>query len=58
MTLMMLDSFQAHKPHFECFIDIIGHNQFQVVISSTLVVDSHLHDTAVSKVSKIGLFVS
>lgn len=39
MTLMMLGSFKANKPHFECFIDILGHNKIQVVISSTLVVD-------------------
>lgn len=38
MTLMMLDSFKAHKPHFECFIDILGH-KIQVVVPSTLVVD-------------------
>lgn len=39
MTLMMPDSFKAYKPHFESFIEILGHNKIQVLVSSTLVVD-------------------
>lgn len=39
MTLMMPDSFKAHKPRFESFIQILGHNKIQVLVSSTLVVD-------------------
>lgn len=39
MILMMPDSFKADKPHFESFMEILGHNKIQVLVSSTLVVD-------------------
>lgn len=39
MTLMMLDSFKAYKPHSECSTEILGHNKIQVFVSSRLLVD-------------------